>query len=62
MTLLVLTLIFLGLCIAVGAWAARLGRSHLKWFLLATLLSPPIAAVILLIIGRRPEAETQTSP
>jgi hypothetical protein len=61
MALLVLTLVFLGLSVGVGVWASHLGRSHLKWFLLATLVSPPIAALILLIVGRRRDSEDQVS-
>lgn len=41
----------------VGVLGARMGRNGFLWFVLSVLISPVIAAIILLVIGRAVEAD-----
>jgi len=43
-------LLYLGLCILVGYYASRRGRSAVAWFIIALLISPIISAIILAIM------------
>lgn len=45
--------VWLVLALAVGVWAARWGRSGTGWTLLSVVLSPLLAGIALLVVGRR---------
>lgn len=47
-----LLLLYIFLCIIVGAWAGGLGRNGFGWFVLTLIISPLFAAIALLIVGR----------
>lgn len=47
----VIFLVWVGFAIAVGVLASNKDRSGIGWFLLAVLVSPLIAAIVLLIAG-----------
>lgn len=54
-------LIWFGLALVVGIYAARRGRSGTGWFLLAVLVSPLIAGLLCLALGPK-STETAPSP
>lgn len=62
MTLLGLTLAVFLLSLAVGEWAARWGRRRSRWFVWALLLSPPLAALVLMVLGPRQTGPRRTVP
>lgn len=43
------------LALLIGAWASSLGRSGFGWFVLAVIISPLLAGIVLLIAGRKKE-------
>jgi hypothetical protein len=43
------TIVWVVLCVVIGAWAASRGRSAFGWFVLALVISPLLAALLLLI-------------
>jgi len=48
-------IVWVALSFVVAAGARNRGRSGLAWFLLACVISPLIAGVALLVIGRKPQ-------
>lgn len=44
-------IVYLVLVVVVGVWASRWNRSGLLWGLLALIISPVLAGLILLIVG-----------
>jgi len=52
------SLLWLLLSVLVAIWAKRWGRRLWLWFLLAFFLSPPLMAIVLLVVGRRYETVT----
>ena len=45
--------LWVGLCIAVGLFANRYGRSGLGWFVMSMILSPLLGFAFVLALGRR---------
>lgn len=58
--------LYLILVVLVGVWAGRWNRTGFLWGLLALIVSPPIAALVLLIVGdnrpRCPACRTPVDP
>lgn len=46
------------LSVLIAIWAKRWGRRAWLWFLLAFFFSPPLMAIVLLVVGRRYETVT----
>jgi hypothetical protein len=44
---------WVGLCIAIGIFANRYGRSGFGWFVISMLVSPLLGFVFVLALGRR---------
>jgi hypothetical protein len=45
--------LWVGLCIAVGLFANRYGRSGLGWFVMSMIVSPLLGVAFVLALGRR---------
>jgi uncharacterized membrane protein YhdT len=45
--------LWVGLCIAVGLFANRYGRSGFGWFVMSMILSPLLGFAFVLALGRR---------
>lgn len=48
--------------ILIGVWAGAWGRSGFAWFIIALILSPLIAAIILLIAGKTGRGSASRDP
>ena len=48
-----LVFVWVGLCIAVGLFANRYGRSGFGWFVMSMILSPLLGFAFVLALGRR---------
>lgn len=47
------SLIWLGICYAVGCYAEEKHRSKWLWFLISFFVSPLLAFIVLLVLGRK---------